>query len=336
MPAAAAEAVVAGLRGIGLLEADESPACEQLPGGVSSDIWRVDLASGPVCLKRALPKLKVAADWQVPVERNAYEVAWFDVAAGFVPDAVPRVLGQDRASGFFVMEFLDPDAHPLWKAELAAGHADPAFASLVGDRLGRIHAGTADRPEVARRFETDAIFHSIRLEPYLEATARAHPDRAAALEELVAVTLATKHVLVHGDVSPKNILVGPQGPVFLDAECAWFGDPAFDLAFCLNHLLLKCLWVPPSAPAFLDCFDALREAYAARVDWEPPEDLERRTARLLPGLLLARIDGKSPVEYLTKDSDRNMVRRVARRLLVEPVDCLEDVRHAWSSELGVA
>lgn len=336
MPPAAAESVLADLRRIGLLEDGESPECEQLPGGVSSDIWRVDLPNGPVCLKRALSRLKVAADWQAPVERNAYEVAWFEVVAALVPDAVPRVLGHDPASGFFVMQYLDPDAHPLWKTELAAGHADPAFAARVGDRLGRIHAGTAGRPEVAHRFPTDAIFRSIRLEPYLEATARAHPDRATALEQLVAVTAATKHVLVHGDVSPKNILDGPVGPIFLDAECAWYGDPAFDVAFCLNHLLLKCLWVPSSAPAFLECFDALRAAYAAHIDWEPPEDLERRTSRLLPGLLLARVDGKSPVEYLTEDNDRDTVRRVARHLLAAPVDHLEEIRTAWSSELGAA
>ena len=85
--------------------------------------------------------------------------------------------------------------------------------------------------------------------PYLLATARAHPDRAAALESLAETTARTKFTVVHGDVSPKNILIGPRGPVFIDAECAWFGDPAFDLAFCLNHLLLKCLWVPAAAAA---------------------------------------------------------------------------------------
>src|SRR3712207_8107198 len=48
-----------------------------------------------------------------------------------------------------------------------------------------------------------------------------------------------------------------------------YGDPAFDLAFCLNHLLLKGLWVPNAAPAFLACFDALAASYMAGVTWEP-------------------------------------------------------------------
>src|SRR6516162_10852304 len=124
----------------------------------------------------------------------------------------------------------------------ATRHVLPATAAEVGRRLVRIHSKFARSPAAAAEFATDAIFHAIRLEPYLLATAQAHPDRAAALEKLAETTMRTKLTLVHGDVSPKNILVGPQGPVFIDAECAWFGDPAFDLAFCLNHMLLKCLW----------------------------------------------------------------------------------------------
>src|SRR5581483_762593 len=131
---------------------------------------------------------------------------------------------------------------------------DAAVARAVGERLARIHAATADRADIAARFATDAGFHAIRLEPYLLATARVHGDLVAPLTELVAVTAATRRALVHGDVSPKNILIGPNGPVFLDAECAWFGDPAFDLAFCLTHLLLKCLWTPSAAPRFLAAF----------------------------------------------------------------------------------
>jgi hypothetical protein len=122
--------------------------------------------------------------------------------------------------------------------------------------------------------------------------------------------------------------------VLLDAECAWWGDPAFDLAFCLNHLLLKCLWTPGTGDGFLACFDALAGAYLAGVAWEPPAVLEARAAALLPGLLLARVDGKSPVEYITAEADREIVRRVARALLAAPVTRLGAVRAAWQEELG--
>lgn len=307
---------------------------EALAGGVSSDIWRVDLPGGPICIKRALAQLRVAAEWHAPVERNRYEARWMIEAQAACPGAAPALLGQDPESGALAMAFLAPSEHPLWKAELHAGHADTAFAAAVGARLGRIHAATAARPALAAEFPTDAIFHAIRLEPYLLATARAHPDLAGPLSALVATTMAHRLALVHGDVSPKNILAGPDGPVFLDAECAWWGDPAFDLAFCLNHLLLKCLWTPAAQAGFLACFTALADAYRAAIAWEAPARLEARAAALLAGLFLARVDGKSPVEYITTEADRNRVRRVARAMIAAPPATLEPVRARWAQELA--
>jgi aminoglycoside phosphotransferase (APT) family kinase protein len=335
MDQAEAEAGVAAALGrLGLARPDETPRFTRLTGGVSSDSWRVELARGPVCVKRALPKLRVAQDWFAPVERNAYEAAWMRHAAAVAPEAVPELLGQDPAAGVLVMAYLDPARHALWKAELRDGRAAPEVAAAVGERLVRIHAATADDPAVAAEFATDRIFYDIRLEPYLVATAARHPDRTGALHRLVATTAKTRCCLVHGDVSPKNILIGPSGPVFLDAECAWYGDPAFDLAFCLNHLLLKCLWTPRAAAGFLRCFDVLAASYLAGVAWEQPAALEGRVARLLPGLFLGRVDGKSPVEYLTLERDKSRVRRVARELLARPVDRLSEVRAAWVAELG--
>jgi aminoglycoside phosphotransferase (APT) family kinase protein len=328
------ELFLAALARMGLLQPGDSPPITALTGGVSSDIVRIDLPGGPVCIKRALPKLKVQADWQAPVERNRYEIEWMRTAARIVPDAVPRVLGEDAESGMFAMEFLDPAQHPVWKTQLRDGEISTSTAVEVGRRVAAIHGATAGRLEVATAFPTDHIFFPIRLEPYLSATAKRHPDCAERLESLVRVTGATKKALVHGDVSPKNILVGPKGPVFLDAECAWYGDPAFDLAFCLNHLLLKCLWRPHWRARYLTCFDALAQTYLDGVTWEARADIEARTAHLLPGLFLGRVDGKSPAEYITDDADRDRVRRVARELLLAPVASLADVRAAWQREIA--
>ncbi len=280
---------------LGLTARGERLVGAPLAGGVSSDIWRIDTARGPVCAKRALERLRVAADWRAPVDRNRYEARWLDVANAAQPGAAPRLLGQHPGLGVLVMTWLAPGEHRQWKELLREGDADPATARAVGAALGRIHAYSAARPELDARFDTDAIFFEIRLEPYLLAAARRHPELAPALERLVATTAATKRALVHGDVSPKNILLGPGGPVLIDAECAWFGDPAFDLAFCLNHLLLKCLWNPPATQGFLESFEALSAAYFEGVDWESAATLEQRAAALLPGLFLARVDGKSPV-----------------------------------------
>lgn len=325
--------VLAVLRRLAIIEPGIDPDLTALSGGVASDIWRIETASGPVCVKRALEKLKVEADWRVPVERNANEVAWMEFARELVPGAVPALRGHDRTAGLFVMDYLDPATHPVWKDELRAGRADPAFAAQVGDALGRIHAGTAGNEAIAARIQSDDIFYAIRLESYLEATARAHPELGPVLRELIKVTAQTKLALVHGDVSPKNILAGPEGPVFLDAECAWYGDPAFDVAFCLNHMLLKCLWVPDHAAAFLACFDALAEAHRRHVNWEPQEEFEKRTARLLPGLFLARADGKSPAEYLG-DDDKTRIRGMAGAWLSHPPARLAEIRAQWSDEVS--
>lgn len=327
-------AILDFIRRAGLFGEGEAATFTPLTGGVSSDIWLVETAAGRFCVKRALAKLRVAADWRAPVERNMYEAAWLEGAGKVAPHAVPKLLAQDVAGGMLAMEFLPPEDHRLWKAELLAGRSDRSVARDVGRSLAKIHAAFARDPSAPQTFPRDDIFHSIRLEPYLVATGRAHPALAGRLNDLVDRTAATKKSVVHGDISPKNILIGPHGPVFLDAECAWFGDAAFDVAFCLNHLLLKCLASPQAARDHLAGFDALGDAYLAGVDWEGRDGIERRIASLLPGLFLARVDGKSPVEYLTAEADRQTVRAAAIPLIERPPSTLAEVRDAWREELS--
>jgi aminoglycoside phosphotransferase (APT) family kinase protein len=319
----------------GLARDPHGLAATPLTGGVSSDIWRVDLPGHSLCIKRALPQLRVAATWFAPVSRNRLEWEWLQLAGTIAPDAVPRAVAHDPELGLFAMEFLPPDDHPLWKRQLLDGHVDVATATRVGEVLALLHDAMAHRPELARRFDSDETFHAIRLEPYLLATAQRHPDLAATLESLVRRTAATRISVVHGDVSPKNILVGPRGPVLLDAECAWYGDPAFDLAFCLNHLLLKAVLLPQHADALLRSFDALARRYLEAVRFEPAATLEARTAALLPALALARIDGKSPVEYLVgRPALQDLVRATAKPLIAQPAARLREVAAAWNGALS--
>ena len=323
------------LRAQGLVRSNADAAWTPLAGGVSSDIWRVDLPGRSLCIKRALPQLKVAQPWFAPIERNAYEWQWIAFAAAHCPDAVPAPVASDPRRGIFAMAFLDPDRYPVWKQLLLEGVVSTRTAGEVGAILARLHAAGAGDADVARRFPTDAIFHAIRLEPYLLATALRHPDIAAALRALAQRTAQTRVALVHGDVSPKNILVGPRGPVFLDAECAWYGDPAFDAAFCLNHFLLKCIARPQWSQAYLDCYRAFCDAYLAGVAWESRADLEARIASLLPALTLARIDGKSPVEYIDDEHDRQRVRGFARPLIADAPARLDEVSARWRAMLAL-
>jgi aminoglycoside phosphotransferase (APT) family kinase protein len=317
----------------GLVRPGETAVWTALAGGVSSDIWRLDAGGRTVCVKRALAKLRVKDDWTAPVGRNLYEWRWFETVRSIAPDAAPPLIALDEKRGAFAMAYLPPQAYPLWKAELLAGRVDIDFAAEVGRRLGRIHAATARSAQMAERFATDATFFDLRLDAYLMAAARRRAGVAARLEALVARTGSIHVALAHGDVSPKNILMGPRGPVFLDAETAWYGDPAFDVAFCLNHLLLKALVRPDALDPLLSSFAAFTHAYIALARWEPAGDVEARAASLLPGLMLARVDGKSPVEYLTAEAQKATVRAFAEPLLLAPPSRLEQVRQAWRRAL---
>ena len=207
-------------------------------------------------------------------------------------------------------------------------------AARAGTVLGRIHSQAANDDAVKAQFPRTDIFRAIRLAPYLEATATRHADLKEQLFALSRRTAETSLTMIHGDVSPKNILLGPDGPVFLDAECACIGDPAFDIAFCLNHFLLKCLWTPSAISDFIDAFCKMASSYLDQVDWEKCDTLEERAATLLPALFLARIDGKSPVEYITKENDRDKVRGCARALIFTPPSRLNEVAEAWQKELS--
>ena len=302
-----------------------------LNGGVSSDIWRADLPERSVCIKRALPKLKVQADWFAPIERNASEAQWLRFANQVMPSAVPEVLAHDATAGLFAMRFLPPERYPVWKSQLMQEQVDLRTAQAVAKLIVAVHNASAGRAALAAQFDTRTQFFALRIEPYLLATAQAHQDLAAPLHALASSTGLAQIALVHGDVSPKNILVGPDGPVLLDAECAWYGEPAFDLAFCLNHLLLKCLVHPHLTSAYMDAYGVLSATYLQAMRWEDARTLEVRAAALLPALLLARVDGKSPVEYLSYERQRELVRQVARPLIAAAPPSLSQLAQRWHS-----
>jgi aminoglycoside phosphotransferase (APT) family kinase protein len=325
--------MIDALRRMGLAHDGESVRFEPLTGGVSSDIYLVEVGDRRFCVKRALAQLKVAAEWRAPVARNGAEAAWMRVVARWLPRATPTILGEDADAGMFAMTFLPPDENPLWKAQLLVGRVDAHFAAAVGRDLATIHAQSAKDASLRAAFANDATFEDIRIEPYLRATGRAHPSLAGRLDALAESVFANKRALVHGDISPKNILIGVEGPVFLDAECAWFGDPAFDLAFCLNHLLLKGARSGVARAPYIAAYRALADAYLAGVDWEPREALEARAAALLPALFLARIDGKSPVEYLGAEAEKDAVRRCAAPLVEQPAAHLAKIAEIWSHGL---
>jgi fructosamine-3-kinase len=323
-------AIAQGLRDMGLVRGGERFTARTLSGGVSCDVVLInETTAHPFVVKRALPQLRVAAQWLAPPKRAETEVAWLKLVRTIEPGWVPQVLGEDRARHLFAMEYLPPQDHPVWKAELAAGRIDTGFAAQAGAALAAIHAATAGRADVAAAFDNGAQFLALRLEPYLLYTADKHPFAAGAIRDEVARIAAARIALMQGDISPKNILCGPHGPVFLDAETACTGDPAFDAAFCLNHFLLKAVWHPQWTDGYARAFAAMKDAYLDGVTWENRAQIDRRVARLLPMLFLARVDGKSPVEYLTEEDDKAFVRGAAMQMIMEPPYSLDVLAQSY-------
>lgn len=273
-----------------------------LPGGVSSDISLVESSQGTLVVKAALAKLRVKDDWFADLSRNRVEQDFFDYAAPIIPAHVPRILG--RGEDWFAMEYLGE--MPNWKMKLFAGEIGLETARLAGDVLGRLHAASWLDEAAQERFATLPNFHALRIEPYLLTTASRVPEVADILRAEAARLAETKLALVHGDYSPKNLLVGPQRLIVLDAECAWFGDPAFDTAFMLTHLHLKALLHRDA----IHLVPAFWSAYTKACG----HDLEERTVRLLLCLLLARVHGKSPVEYLNESQQARVTRFVLTHL----------------------
>lgn len=277
----------------------EHPGFRLLTGGVSSELYRIDGGGKTIVVKRALKKLKVKADWFAEVSRNRYEAAFLRYVGGFLPNSVPLVLHEGE--GYFVMEFLD--GYRDWKSLLKEKTCKQDHAQQAGALLGKIHIHSFGDPTIAKQFDAIANFVQLRISPYLYHIANRHPAVAEIVHEEAERLIQTKKCLIHGDFSPKNILISSDRLVLVDCEVAFYGDPAFDVGFLLCHLLLKALLHAPDLIGFLGLTNAFMAAYQNQLSLNNVvfTDVERRTAHLLPMLLLARVDGKSPVEYLNSE-----------------------------------
>ncbi|HUO91444.1 MAG TPA: aminoglycoside phosphotransferase family protein [Rhizomicrobium sp.] len=328
--------IVNALLTMGLAKEQQHGRIARLSGGVSCDVYEVDIGRQKICVKRALAKLRVKADWTAPPERTVAEVAWMRLVDKIAPGHAPKVFGVDTTRHMFAMEFFPPEGFPVWKDWLAKGDINIDFAGKVGTALSFIHAATAGRADIAKSFGYDAQFRALRLEPFFYYVADRHADVSAQLHKLARNVATSRIALMHGDVSPKNILQGTKRPVFLDAETTCYGDPAFDLAFCLAHLLLKCVWHPKWMDRYQQSFAQLRTAYLAGVSWEGADAFERRAANLLPALLLARVDGKSPADYLTAEAKQMFVRKESIAMLKRNPGSLAGVAAQWRKMINAS
>jgi aminoglycoside phosphotransferase (APT) family kinase protein len=304
-----------------------------LAGGVSSEIYLVEDGVRKLVVKKALPKLKVQDEWQADISRNQVEQKFIRYARAHVPQNVLPLVLDEREHGYFVMEFLG-EGFVTWKQQLLAGKFDINVARAAAQLLATIHRVSWSDPVAQQQFPTGDNFYALRVHPYLITTGTRNPSLRTHFEMEAKRLLAAQIALVHGDYSPKNVMIREERLVLLDHEVAWFGDPAFDLAFLLNHLFLKSL-ILPDGEACLELTQTVWREYFGNLGKEREPALQPRVSRLLLMLMLARIDGKSPVEYLAgKESEQTFVRSFVSEFLLAGVEDFAAIYAQWRARIS--
>ena len=294
-----------------------------LPGGVSNHVWSVASPRGRWVLKQPLPKLATDIDWVADVRRIQREEATMRLLGAMLPaGAVPEVVFADAEQNVCVMTSAPPGAQS-WKERLMDGVFEPFVAHAAGLLLRRIQEGSQSVDARTRRSFMDlSFFEQLRLDPFHRFLARRYPALQGSICRLVEELQSRQECLVHGDFSPKNMLIDRRGViVLLDFEVAHWGCALYDVSYCLGHLMLKG-WVLG------------REAQALGMIQEFLRGYGRAVAGLVPHLglmLLARLDGKSPMPYLQGDALRARIREVAIDWIRRPTgeEPLELIRQAW-------
>ena len=329
------------LEAAGVVPTDAEATVRPLGGGVSNTVLRVTFGDDAVVLKQPLANLAVDDDWPADTTRVHNEAAaaraYGDVLESAVIEnvRVPEIRFESETDHVIATSAAPEEAVP-WKSELLDGYVDPTVAELVGRCLGAVHARSAGDSAHRTQFASSKPFEQLRLDPYHRTTARRHPDVSDAILAEVERIAGVRETLVHGDYSPKNVLVDREGTPskcdpptvwIIDFEVAHWGDPAFDVAFMLNHLYIKSVYCNPSGndpgradDPYLHAADSFWRAYRECVDWP----LEPSIVRELAILMLARVDGKSPVEYVTSPETKGVLRTVAKRALMTDASTIDD------------
>jgi thiamine kinase-like enzyme len=214
-----------------------------------------------------------------------------------------------------------PQPHENWKTMLLAGDLQQDHIRQFAYLLGTIHKNAWEhREQIKHAFADCSFFESLRLEPYYSYTASQVSAAAGFIQALTDETRTRQLTLVHGDYSPKNVLVYQNRLILLDYEVIHYGDPGFDLGFSLTHLLSKAHHIPEQRTAFAQSAAVYWKIYRhtlADVPWA--DALEARVVRHTLACLLARVAGRSPLEYLDATERRQQLETVLHLMKQTPL-----------------
>jgi aminoglycoside phosphotransferase (APT) family kinase protein len=288
----------------------------ELGGGVSNFVSLVEGPGIRWVAKQSLGKLRVKDNWTSQRERIFREAAAIKSLGSILNGAVPQVVHVDYTNFLYVMTAA-PEDSVVWKRSLLGGEVSGSVAERAGRLLAAMIEASQQEPAFQELFADRTVFDELRIDPYYRTAAARCPEARDALRELIDDSWKIQNSLVHGDYSPKNMLVRDGSIFLIDFEVVHWGDPAFDSAFLLNHLMLKSFHQPRFSELYFQAARAFWQALAADLSGVQTVDFESMTVRHLGGLMLARMDGKSPVEYINDAGVKSRVRRTAIQLMAE-------------------
>lgn len=305
-----------------------------LAGGVSNRTVRVQAGGRDLIVKQALSRLRVEDEWFSPTDRILTEFAALEVYGSLLPGQVPEPVRQDRERNIIAMAAV-PEPHANWKTRLLQGCVDPGSWQEFGRMLAHVHDKA--RPQIDRlpaRLQSKMHFHSLRLDPYYLVSGLRVPRAADFMQDLVNAATNSRNTLVHGDYSPKNVLLQDRRLWLLDFEVSHVGTPWFDVGFALTHALAKALWSPLRRTQFLQGAEAFWDGYRQRSGPALAQDGgEAAGCRHTAGCLLARAVGRSRLEYLN-DAQLDRQCALALGLMANLPSTIPDLIREIAGQLG--
>ena len=298
------DTVVAYLIEKGIISATDKAEVEVLTGGVSNVVLAITTSDKKLVLKQALAELKVAEKWEADQRRAIVEANAIALFHKLSPEQVPNLVFLDPERFILILDRV-PVGSTVWKTDLLDGVINPDVAGVLGKTLAQWHNFGQTNKEARLQFMEDSLFEQLRVDPFYRFVAAKNELIKPIIDKLISELEGDKTTIVHGDFSPKNIMVGMDEQVYiLDFEVTHVGNPVFDLAFLLAHLLCKLFrtnepldekMLIASAQRFFASYQEIRSI---------SESLSLHTALIA----LARVEGKSPVNYLDKTQQDQLVK----------------------------